>query len=302
MDQYSHAVSFAKYMGGEARSLPKLLEVESLSPPVLRVLGGNPGVMQLQGTNTYVVGTGFDRLLIDSGQGRPGWMLLLASLAKQHRFKIGKVLLTHWHLDHTEGVRDLLRMDPGLKDAIYKYDPDLGQQPIADGEIFAVEGGTVRAVFTPGHSADHMSFLLQEEAAIFTGDCLLGHGATAVENLEQYMSSLLKIQGLNCRIGYPGHGAPIINLQERVHREIGQRHRRERQMLLDLESHQGGSATEVELVEAAFGKNVPEDVREKILKPHVKEILMKMAREKRVGFRFKGGQKHWFISQTHEAV
>lgn len=258
--------------------------------------------MQLQGTNTYVIGTGFDRLLIDSGQGCPGWVLLLASLAKQNRFKICKVLLTHWHLDHTEGVRDLLQMDPGLKEAIYKCDPDPCQQPITDGEIFAVEGGTVRAVFTPGHSADHMSFLLQEEAAIFTGDCILGHGATAVENLEQYMGSLLKIQGLNCRIGYPGHGAPIVNLQERVQREIGQRQRRERQMLLDLESHQGGSATEAELVEAAFGKKVPEEVRENVLKPHVKEMLMKMAREKRVGFRFKGGQKHWFVNKTHEAA
>ncbi|KAJ5810982.1 metallo-beta-lactamase domain protein [Penicillium robsamsonii] len=255
--------------------------------------------MQLQGTNTYVIGTGLDRLLIDSGQGRPGWVLLLSSLAKKQSFKICKVLLTHWHLDHTEGVRDLLRMNPELKDAIYKYDPDPCQQPITDGDIFAVEGATVRAVFTPGHSADHVSFLLEEETAIFTGDCLLGHGTTAVENLEQYMQSLLKIRGLNCRIGYPGHGAPIVSLQSRLLGEIDQRQRRERKMLLDLESHEGGSATEAELIEAAFGKKVPEIVRENILAPHVKEILMKMAREKRVGFRSKGGQKHWFINKTH---
>lgn len=54
MDQYAHAVSFAKYMGGETRLLPKLLEVESLSPPVLRVLGGNPGVVSLTSLFLFV--------------------------------------------------------------------------------------------------------------------------------------------------------------------------------------------------------------------------------------------------------
>lgn len=256
--------------------------------------------MQLQGTNTYVIGSGPERLLIDSGQGRPGWALRLKSLSEKESFKICKVLLTHWHLDHTEGVRDLLRMDPDLNDAIYKYDPDPSQQPIADGAIFAVEGATVRAVHTPGHSTDHMSFVLQEEAIIFTGDCMLGHGATAVENLEQYMQSLLKMQGLECQIGYPGHGAPILSLQNKLQQEIGQRQRRERQILAALKSHEGGSATEAELVEAAFGGQLPEQVRDDILKPHTKEILMKMAREKRVGFRFKGGQKHWFTNRTRE--
>lgn len=47
MDEYGNVVAFANYMGAQNRSLPELQEVESLSPRVIRVLGGNPGVVSL---------------------------------------------------------------------------------------------------------------------------------------------------------------------------------------------------------------------------------------------------------------
>jgi glyoxylase-like metal-dependent hydrolase (beta-lactamase superfamily II) len=138
--------------------LPPLPEVERLSPACIRILAGNPGKFTLQGTNTYLVGTGSARILIDTGEGRPSWIAALQRVLREERAAVAHTLITHWHHDHTGGIPDLLRAWPDTR--VYKHQPEEGQLELADGMQFRVEGASLTAVHTPGHTADRTSTTL----------------------------------------------------------------------------------------------------------------------------------------------
>ena len=173
-----------------------------------------------------------------------------------------------------------------------------------DGETFTVEGATIRAVHSPGHSNDHMCFILEEENAMFTGDNVLGHGSSAVEELGTYMSSLGKMQSFNCEVGYPAHGTVILNLPAKIAGELAQKVRREKQILQafsnikrkEIDSGRRGTAsvTIKELVTAMHGETIDDGLREMVLEPFVTEVLRKLAKDGKAAFEMRAGVKRWF--------
>ncbi|KAK6524264.1 hypothetical protein TWF694_005920 [Orbilia ellipsospora] len=256
-----------------AAELIPLPEIERLSSRVIRILGGNPGKFTLQGTNTYLVGTGPRRLLIDTAEGKPAWKSSLSSILKSESATISTAIITHWHPDHVLGVTDLRTLCPEVKVYQCRLDPDdkapshggyFDMKPdgrIEDNQEFEVEGATLTAHHTPGHASDHMCLMLKEEEALFTGDNVLGQGTTVFQDLSVYLDSLRKMLALNPKQAYPAHGPTIEDAKAKITEYITHRQERITQVLQVLKDHEGSSMTSMEIVKVIY-KDYPENLYE----------------------------------------
>jgi len=187
------------------------VSTERLSPLVRRVLAPNPSPWTLEGTNTYLVGRARP-VVIDPGPDDPAHL----DAVLEEAGGASGILLTHRHPDHAEGA------------AAFAARADA---PILDEDETAVDGGRLRRIPTPGHSSDHVAFLLAEEHALFSGDHVLGRGTTVVAHpdgdMRAYLESLERVQELAPSRIYPGHG-PVIEDPEPV-LAFYRRHRGERE-------------------------------------------------------------------------
>ncbi|KAJ1949703.1 Beta-lactamase-like protein 2 [Linderina macrospora] len=245
--------------------MDKLATVEQISKSILRVLALNPGPFTLQGTNTYVVGNGPRRTLIDTGDGaKPEYLALLRQSLGSSR--IDQILLTHWHLDHIGGLSKMLS-DSSLTTSdcrtFKNRSPTVdGQQSVTealavavgnnrlfdirDAQEFCLDGVKIKAVFTPGHTEDHMAFTVDEGGGpmLVTGDLILGQGTTIVHDLAPYMDSLQRVLGIRPSALLPGHGPVIRGTGDAVkviEGYISHRNLRERQILAVLDRRTAGS-------------------------------------------------------------
>lgn len=261
--------------------IPKL---EQLSARVWRVLGLNPGRMTLQGTNTYLVGTGKKRILIDTGEAdKPEYVSLLQETLVSLQASLGPVLLTHWHHDHIGGVEGVCTICKDSQPQFFKLpftsskvDPMTSKsvpfQYLEDGARVSTEGATLRVVATPGHSEDHMALYLEEENAIFSGDCILGQGTAVFEDLYEYMKSLQTLHSLQPSLIYPGHGPVIKNASPLIADYISHRLEREQQIISELK-RSSGHVTAMQIVETIY-----KDVNKLLWKAAENNVLLHLGK------------------------
>merc|ERR1719487_3145543 len=99
------ASSLTSHFQGGQQKLPPVADREKKSDRVFQVLGLNPGSFSLNGTNTYLVGTGPKKILIDCAEGRAEYVPNLEKAMEMCGCKeIQEIIMTHWHFDHLGGV------------------------------------------------------------------------------------------------------------------------------------------------------------------------------------------------------
>ncbi len=200
-----------------------------LSPLIRRVVCNNPGPFTFTGSGTYIVGPEEGPLaVIDPGPDDPAHLAALLETIGDAR--ISHVLITHTHKDHCGGARafadrvgapivgagphpvsDSKHDAPALEEgADYRYRPD---EILTDGARISGGPWTIEVVATPGHLSNHLCFALLEEAALFTGDHIMGWSTTVVAppdgDMGDYLESLDKLLRREDRRYLPTHGAPI---------------------------------------------------------------------------------------------
>lgn len=175
------------------------------------LLCDNPGLMTLEGTNTWVLrGPGSDEIVVvDPGPDDAAHIARIAELGT-----VALVLISHKHEDHTGGIDKLVDATGAVVRSVGSgFLRGLGG-PLTDGEVIDAAGLRIKVMATPGHTVDSLSFVLDD--AVLTADTVLGRGTTVIDtedgSLRDYLDSLHRLQGLGARTVLPGHGPDLPDL------------------------------------------------------------------------------------------
>ncbi|MCB1416796.1 MAG: MBL fold metallo-hydrolase, partial [Nitratireductor sp.] len=161
---------------------------------------------------------------------------------------VSHVIVTHTHMDHSplarrlaretgaplygEGphrpARDLYLGEINALDASgdREFEPEI---VLSHGDVIEGAGFALEAVFTPGHTVNHMAFALKDSPYLFSGDHVMAWATSIVAppdgNMVQYMQSLETLLAHPQSVYLPGHGGRLNRAHEfvrglRAHRRM----------------------------------------------------------------------------------
>ncbi|MGI9215840.1 MAG: MBL fold metallo-hydrolase [Hydrogenophaga sp.] len=235
------------------RPVPLLRNVQRLTAP-------NPGFMTGPGTNSYLVGDpASGHIAIDPG---PDDAEHIERLWRAAGGDIRAIVCTHSHPDHSPGAA---RLQALCANAGRAAPPILGlpsaptsrensrftpERALADGErltLSAPDGTThtLQVVHTPGHAANHLCLLLEEDGLLFSGDHILNGSTTVIDppdgHMGDYLDSLDKLDRLCAAHGVdfilPAHGYVLGDLQRTADNPSAPEHGGARAAIAHLKAH-----------------------------------------------------------------
>ena len=162
----------------------------------------------VSGTYTYLLASrhGGEALIIDPVLEKVDRYL---QVIRELDLKLVKAVDTHLHADHITGLGALRDRTHCITVMGEQTHADVVSMRVTEGDRVNIEGLSLDVLYTPGHTDDSYSFLL--DGRVFTGDTLLirGTGRTDFQNGDpraQYDSIFNKLLKLpNETLVYPAH-------------------------------------------------------------------------------------------------
>ena len=165
------------------------------------VLGVNTYLVSDNDTEAFVVDPGGDAQKIGQTAAEKGW-------------NIQAVLLTHGHFDHIGALRNFLT----------KRSIKIFKKSNLEEKEYNIGDFTFKCIYTPGHSADSVTFYFEEEKAMFVGDFIfkgsIGRCDLPTGDEKKMTESIQKIKTYSGDIEiYNGHGDKTT-LKEEIENNI----------------------------------------------------------------------------------
>ncbi|POZ60311.1 hydroxyacylglutathione hydrolase [Chromobacterium alticapitis] len=161
-------------------------------------------------TDNYIwlLRQGARAVAVDPGEAAP-----LLSHLEQHGLELEAILITHHHADHCGGLAALKQARP---DAVVYGPPGIAgvDTPLMEGDVVKLSMGEASVLAVPGHTLDHLAYLLDD--ALFCGDTLFaaGCGRLFEGSPAQMLASLKKLAELPPQTKvYPAHEYTLSNLR-----------------------------------------------------------------------------------------
>tara|TARA_Y100000741_G_scaffold363850_1_gene353100 strand:+ start:78 stop:770 length:693 start_codon:yes stop_codon:yes gene_type:complete len=141
----------------------------------------------LSSTYTYIIssGKGREALIIDPVLEKTDQYI---KLLNELDLKLVKVIDTHIHADHLSGIGELRNKTKCITLMGENAPAEVVSMYVKDNEKIKIENIELKTLYTPGHTDDSYSFLMNDR--VFTGDALLikGTGRTDFQNGDPYDS------------------------------------------------------------------------------------------------------------------
>jgi recombination protein RecT len=300
----SHEAPFGELVltGSDARH-PHPLDWQSerlvpLLKNVSRLTAPNAGFLTGPGTNSYLLGdaaAGF--FVIDPGPDEPAHVQRLWQAARDAGGTIRAIVCTHSHYDHAPAAWPLQALceQQGAPPPPVLGLPSVPTVPsscflrpnrtLRENERLQLTGAdgithTLRVVYTPGHAANHICLVLEEDALLFSGDHLMNGMSTMIMppdgELTEYLDSLTKIDAVCARGGIyftlPAHGYVLPNTREAIVGQTKHHMAHEARVLAALRADPQGNVDS--WMTYAYG-DTPSDVKEVVkvsLRSYVKRL------------------------------